>query len=412
MLNEYLPYELLKQESIKRNYLLTKVEIDENWKGGNLVVPFKGGHASSFKYGGLTDVSDVSENKYVRGGVSTYKEIWGTMKFNARDLMEHDGSGDKVSEQSFLNNLPGTLEDFIDDMKQVVSVNLLNGTWFATLTADATANDGLITVDHPERFTIGQKVVVKDGNSTALTGYATNIDVNTGVVTLVTARGGSTAVDFSALNEGMTVAQSARCYVDGADTAANAFTSLKQQLLSAANGGDTNIFGVAKSAYPFLQATQYSGSSVSATTLLDTLFDFITKHRQLGRGTADEFVMSYKHLGTIMKSLETKSGPYRHVDTKASMYGWTTITIMGVKGEIKVTAVQEMDNDVIYLMDWRALKLHTNQMFKKYKDPEGKLYYTVRNTDGYVHYVDICLFGELVVSKPNFCGVLYGIPNY
>lgn len=412
MLNEYLPYDLLKNESIKRNFLLSRVEIDQNWKSGTLIVPFKGGSASSFKYGGLTATDDVSENKYVRGEVSGIKEIWGTMKFNARDLMEHGGSGDSVSEQSFLSNLPGTIEDFIDDLKQVVSVNLLNGTHFATLTADATGAAGLITVDHPERFTINQKVIVDDGNSTALTGYVKTIDTDTSVVKLVTTRGGSTAIDFSALGAGMTTAQSARCYVDGSETAANAFTSLKSQLLSAANGGDSTLFGQTKTDYPYLQATQYSGASVTAANLLDTCFDFITKHRKLGKPSADELVVSYKHLGTIMKALETKAGAYRHVETKANLYGWTTIVIVGVKGEFKITAVQEMDDDCIYMMDWRALKMHTNQFFKKYKDPEGKLYYTVRETDGYVHYVDICLYGELVVSRPNLCGIMHSIPAY
>jgi len=33
LLNQYLPLELLKQEYIKRDYLMQKVNMDESWKG-------------------------------------------------------------------------------------------------------------------------------------------------------------------------------------------------------------------------------------------------------------------------------------------------------------------------------------------------------------------------------------------
>jgi hypothetical protein len=391
MLNEYLHYDLLMHETKKRNFLLNRIEMDTTWKGGTLVVPFQGGSASSFKYGGLTATNDVSENKYVRGEVTTQKEIWGTMMFHSRDLQEHDG---KVKEASFLSNLPGTIERFVDDMKQVVSVNLLCGTHFASLTADGEA-DGDIIVDHPERFTINQKVVVKDANS-SVTGYVRTIDTNTKTVKLYDARTGGAVVDCS----GIDLADSPKCYFDGAETTSNAFTSVRGQLLSAANGGEATLFGQTKTTYPFLQATNYDGTAIDADNILDKLFDALTEHRKLGKGQATEFVLSYKHLGSIMKRLNTLSGPYRHVTTEANVFGWTTITIVGVSGEMKITGVQEMDDDIIWGADWKSLKLHTNQGFKKHKDPEGKMYYTERATDGFRYFVDLAMYGELVVSKP------------
>ena len=42
MLNEYIPNNLLKEELIKRDYILTRVEKDNKWKGGTIPVPFKG----------------------------------------------------------------------------------------------------------------------------------------------------------------------------------------------------------------------------------------------------------------------------------------------------------------------------------------------------------------------------------
>lgn len=67
MLNEYLPNELLKEEMIKRDYLLTNVEKDDGWLGGTLIVPFKAAGASSVAAGGLSASNDIAEDKYVRG---------------------------------------------------------------------------------------------------------------------------------------------------------------------------------------------------------------------------------------------------------------------------------------------------------------------------------------------------------
>lgn len=79
MLNEYLPLSLLKEELMKRDYLLTNVTKDNSWVGGTLIVPFKGGGASSVSYGSLTASSDIAEDTFVRGSVSTQPEVWGTI---------------------------------------------------------------------------------------------------------------------------------------------------------------------------------------------------------------------------------------------------------------------------------------------------------------------------------------------
>ena len=50
MLNEYLTYDMLKEEFLKRHWLLSNIEIDDGWKGGTLPVPFKGAQASSLKF--------------------------------------------------------------------------------------------------------------------------------------------------------------------------------------------------------------------------------------------------------------------------------------------------------------------------------------------------------------------------
>jgi len=401
MLNEYLPNELLKEEFVKRDYLLSKIEKDDSWLGGNLVVPFKAAGASSVAFGGLTAGNDIAEDKYVRGGVSGHKEVWGSMIFNHRDLMEHD----QISEQNFLKILPGTVEDFLDYMKNVVSVNLLNGAHFAKLIADGDAS-GNITVDRPDRFMIGQKVSVDDDNSTATTGYVISIDMNTKVINLVTTRGGATPADFS----GYTVAQNAKCYNDGAQ--ANSFSSLRGALLSAANGGDSTLYGVTKTLYPYLQAINVSGADITASNIMEKIFDALTQIRQFGKGNPTDVVMSYTNLSSCIKRIEASKGAFNVVpgSQRASQFGWTEIEVGSVaKGSLKLVGVQEADDDIIMFLDWRALKFYSNGFFKKRRSPDGIEYFEQRATTGYTYIVDMCLFGEIVVQRPSYCGILHSI---
>jgi len=406
MLNDYLPNELLKEELVKRDYVLKMCERDDSWKSGPLIVPFKAAGASSVKFGGLTASNDVGQDKYVRGEVTAPKEIWGTMLFNHRDIMEHD----KVSEQNFLKLLPETTEDFIQYVKDTLSVNLLNGAHFATLTADASANDGLVTVDRPDRFTIDQKVIVDDTDVNPSTGYVSAIDINTKVVTLVTTRGGSTVVDFSVNTQ--TTAKTAKCYNDGADTSTNVFSSMRDALLSSTNGGSAALYGETKTDYPYLQAINVDGSAVTATNIMEKIFDALTDCRQYGKGNPTDVVMSYKNLGSCMKILESSKGAFnvQPGSQKTSQYGWTEIAVFSVtKGSLKLVGVQEADDDVIMIVDWRGMKFSSNGFFTKRKGPNGNEYFEVRSTSGYQYLVDICCFGEFTVNRPSYSGIIYSI---
>lgn len=412
MLNDYLTYDLLLNEFIKRDYVFSKIDKDNGWKGGPLVVPFEGASASSIEFGGLAASNDIAEDKFVRGEVSTYKEIWGTMLFNHKDLMQND----KISEQSFLRILPDRVERFMDQMKMVVSVNMLGGPHFARVTDATNAATGLLIVDRPDRFEIGQKCVLDDSDSPQLTVYVTAIDNNIrssvtamdGQITVSLTRAGA-AADVSAYS----VAQAAKFYHPGilvAGVATNHLASLKSGMLSATNGGSSTLYGQSKVAYPYLQSINISGAAITAANILDKLFDAFVITRQLGKGTPNEVLVSYKHLGSILKLLETSKGPFTVISpAEAKVYGWTEITIGGVKGNLKVIGIQEMDDDIIIMMDWRSCKFHSNGLFRKRVAPDGKHYFEVRSTSGYQYLVDMCLFGELVLCKPNMDGIIYSI---
>lgn len=415
MLNEYLTYDLLREELIKRDYVLQRVEKDNGWKGGTLPVPFKAAGASSVKFGGLTAENDIAEDKYIRGEVTAYKEVWGSLLFNQTDIVQHDG---RVKEDSFLRLLPDSIEDFMDYMKQVVSVSLAEGPHFATALTNGNVS-GQIQVDRVDRFHIDQKVSLDDDDTAAADYYVISIDVNTetanelgsGQVTLSATRGGA-AADISAY----TAAQNARFYYDGTSVAGtNNFVNIKNSLLSAANGGSATLYGQTKLSYPFLQAVQVDGSSVTSANLLETIFDGYVKVRAKAKGAANEVLMSFKHLGTIMKLIEAQKGGFKVApdSEKASEYGWLEITITSVTGtRLKFVGIQEWPDECIAYMDWRAVKFHTNEMFRKNISPDGNQFYVVRGTSGYQYICDVALYGELVVNKPGHCGIMHSIPNY
>jgi hypothetical protein len=406
MLNEYVPNELLKEEFVKRDYVVTKCEKDDGWLTGNLVVPFRGAQASSVKFGGLTAADDVASSKYIRGNVAAAKEVWGTLKFNHRDLMEHG----KISEQNLLKVLPDEIDDFMDYMKSVVSTNFLNGAHVVNILDGGSADDptnGLIKVDRPDKLTIGQKLYFDDDDSAlSAAGYVKTIDINTQLVLIVTARGGATPLNLS----GYTADQNARGYNDGAST--DAFASMRDALLSAANGGSTNLYGVAKTAYTYLQAINIDGAAITSANMLSEIFKAVTKTRIFGKGAANEVLMSLTNLGYCMAIIEAQKGSFNVIpeSKKASQYGWMEITVGSVTGmPLKLVGIQEADDDVIMLVDWRGIKFYSNGFFQKRKGPNGNEYFEVRETTGYSYIVDVCLFGELVVQRPSYCGIIYNI---
>lgn len=408
MLNEHLTYDLLKNEILERDWLLQNVSKDDGWKGGTLVVPFQGSSASTAKWGGLSSSSDIDQPDYIRGQVTSQKEMWGSILFNHRDLIEHDG---KVSEKSFLKALPEVLDDFVKYIKERSSLNMFNGS------ADVAAADGTvgagIQVHHPERFTIGEKVFVDDDNSAvSVAGYVRTIDLNTGVIELWTARTGGAIIDLSAY----TVLQNAKLYFDGTEPGTDAgFTSLKSQILPASAGGTSTLYGVTKTAYPYTQSITASGAAITVNNITEQIFTHYVKVLNRGSGNPSTLVMSFKNAAAIMKNLELSAGlgkgQYHIVpdSSKVTAFNWGEMMIRGPKGLLKIVSVQECDDDIIYFLDMKGVKFHSNGFFRKRVAPDGKSYYEIRNSTGYQYIVDIALYGELVVNRPRSQGALYGV---
>lgn len=409
MLNEYLPNALLREEIQKRDYILQNCQKDESWLGGDVVVPFRGSRASSVSFGALTASDDIAQALRVRGTMSGYKECWHSLIFYHTDIMQHGA----ISDQSLLKILPDEVEDAMSYFKDVVSVQLGSGPHFAAVTDATDAATGIMVVDRIERFELLQKVTLDDSATAAADYYVIAINLNSSSVTLSATRTGG-AANVSTY----TVADAAKFYHPGVFDSGGAhhtFYSMRSALLSAANGGSTNIHGIAKTAYPYLQALNISGAAISSTNFLDKLFDADMDVRRKCKGNADTYLMAYKHLGTAMKLLEVQKGGYVVTSApKASVYGWTEISLASVRTgkQLKLVGIQEMDEDIIPIVDWKSFTFRTNGGFKKRMSPDGKEYFEVRATTGYSYIVDVCLFGDMEYSKPGHNAIIYGITNY
>lgn len=405
ILNEYSPNQLFMEEAKERMWAMSNIEHDQNWLGGSLVVTFEGSQASSVQFGALADTTDVSEDVFVKGTVTTYAECFGTIKFLEKDIYQHG----KLNSQNLVKLLPDRIDHFMDYFSDVMSLNLTNGVRIAKVTSAASASSGILVVDRVERFRIGQKVSLIDDDTSAVDVYVTAINKNTAAITVSATRGGS-AYNASSF----TVAQNARLNWSGA--AASGCSSLRSSLLSSANGGGSTLYGQTKTAYPYLQAQNIDGSGVTSANLLDKIFDGLLVTRQRGRGKPNVALLSPVNFGVALKLLEASKGAF-HQDPKSAkigVYGWDEIAVWNpVGGGLKLVCLHEMDDDVIMFLDTRpsVMKIYSNGGIRKRVAPDGKEYYEVRATTGFSYYVDINFQFEFVLQRPSYCGIMHSIPS-
>lgn len=414
MLNEYLVYSDILEEAFKsQNWLMTNANMNPNWQGGKLIVPFQQALASSVKMGGLTADTDIDTALYVRGYLSGYKECYASLLFYSRDLfIDHY----KISEQNFLKILPDQVEQTMKFMKQVVSIQVLNGPYLDTVGTAFVAATDVMAVAHPERFSIGQKLITSDGTTT-VTGYLTAINKNTGVVTYATTRGGVTAVDLAGL-----VAANTKVYIDGGNS--TAFGSLRDMLLPASAGGSDTFVGQTKLLSPFAQSVTYNAGGSSANTgdwnsavieyddILNLVFDAYRKGLQLGAEPA-QVLMSYKNFSACLKTLEKNSGAYKNIKPVVNFAGYSEIEVGGVVGSVTLVGIREMADDWMPMINKKYLDFHSGRKpFTVLTSPDGLKYYTQRATTGYSYITDIQLAGDFLYRAPWSAVAIWNIPNY
>ena len=417
MLNEHLPYDLLEEAFKEQNWLYTNCNIKKKpWQGGKLIVPFEDHTANTIKMGGLTASADLGTAGYVRGELTEYKEAYGSIYFNSRDLLNDHY---KVDEQNFIQLLPRQLDRLMKYFRQTISIQLLNGGALDSVrtgfVGDAT---GVVTIKHPERFSRTQAVTLVDTTGpTTISGFVEAIDKNARTLTIFDARSGGSATDLTGLDA------TTKIYIDGGNT--TQFRSLKDDLLPAAAGGSDTFAGVTKTDSTFSQAITYdaggssgngpdwdSGTAVTGNDILTVIFDALRKNFQLG-GEANTCIMGFKHFSAAMLALEKGSGGFRHVKPRVDFAGYSEITVGGVQGSVKLVGIREMDDDWMALVNKAYMDFHVGtHVIKPMTTPDGIQYFSERNTDGYRYITDLMLTGEFIYSNPWSGTGIFNIPDY
>lgn len=397
MLNEHLSVDLINNELEDRSAYYKKVPKDESWKGGTLPVPIKGATASNVQYDGYTDESDLAYNDYLRGKEEGYKTLTFSMPFKHRDIIEHNG---RVNKDSFLKVLADNIEDGVNFLRNAITINLLNGGHYDLATAAGT-NLGVVTVANPQRFQIGQKLEIDSA-----TAYVRTVDINAKTITVYDARTGGAVVDMSG------VASGDKIFLPGQN--GKGFLSLKEIILPASLGGSDTLHTLTKASNPRLQTPSYNGSSITASNILDTIFDaFVDVKTRGGMGNATEVWMSWKHLGSCMKKLESQKGPFRTKEgsLKAGLFGFMEIEVfqVGTGQTVKLVGVPEQDHDFMAIIDWNVLKFSSNGGIRRVATPDGNNFYTKRATTGYTYIADLELFGQQTCNGPTALGAIHSI---
>ena len=415
MLKRYLPYKMLIREVIKRNYVMQKINKLTSYKGGVGELAFQAGAASSFRYGKLVSSAKITQTRVVKGFLKGYKEIWGAMKFNYHDLQRH---GDM--EKSFLANLLTEIPRFTEALSALISLQILNGPALCVITGVADAADGKVVVDKPQLLEYGQLVQIGLVDSKH-EGYVSAIDMNTKTVTITSDMALATPID---LTGGTAVLVGDELRIEDGFTSALHFSSLREQLLSAANGGSAQLFTLDKVKYPFLQAHNASGASIAVGNVLGPIFDAYATSKEIGKlGNVSDVIMSYKWFSAAMKELELPAShaatggvgtgrQFTAQDKAVTAFGFTSITVASVDGgaPLKLVAVNEMRDDIMFGIDWSTIDLHSNGMIERVVSPDGNEFYTERTEDGHVYITDIRFFGEVVCKMPCYNFVIHSIP--
>lgn len=411
MLNEYLTNEVVFNAVMERSWLLKNIEIDTSYNGGTVPVPFESNAPTSIGFNFLTDTSDIHEAAYIRGTLSAAVEVYGSMLFRQRDLWDGHGKG---KEASFIDKVTKQVERFAMGFKEAVSTQCLDGEVLATFTSNGTAG-GVIGVDKIDRFQIGQLITLDDGDSAQGDYFVIAVDINTKEITVSATRGGA-AANVSAY----TVAQSAKIYhknVLVGGTVTNKFESLRDILLSAANGGAATVHGQTKASYPVLQAYNHDGSTINAANILEKIYQAHSQFKSRARaGMPTKIAMSSELLGYCRQAMEVQKGAFKvsPKDTRATAYGWEEIDVLGVTGGLMtLVGVTELKNDIIMGLDLNSVKfLSVGEMFKKLADDDGNQYYKVRtagNGGGMSYVVDMACYGQFQCHSPQSNWIIHSV---
>ena len=440
ILNQNLTPKLMYNEFLRDTAIMRITHTKkQGWRGGPIQVPFDAGEQSNYQSGGgLVPLEDIAPDLYKRGVISGYKYVHGALQFQARDL-EQLGGGTMVPRDAFLQvKVAEKIQRNKARFKFNLSHAILNGGALVRATANLTANT--ITVNRPNNLTRGQKLVLQNTASGATPHrqevWVQKINSNTRVVTLATDKTLGTAVALTPAN--YTLANAPVLFNPGDENPANRLTSLPDQILTAANGGSANLFGIPKTDHQFLQAINVDDAQGSNTreAVLDKIFDTAQTLIHQGQPATEggngmrmnedgmrsatgrafgsmKVLVSLEKVGLFKKYFRDKRESYFKV-TKGkdlTFFDASRFKISTATDEVlDIIGVKSMPDDRAYFIGDDTLMFYTLNYMGTYKDPQGNRWVIERdNSYGWSFVTDFYLYGEYIVKRPAGCAALVNL---
>ena len=475
MLNRTLNRPLLYDTFIRDTAAYRIAQKDAKWFGLQYDLPYCISQQDSYIAGGaLIKPEDLNEEEYVKGTIAQYKEIGGAIVINEKDLIQH-GADVRIPRDSFLKiKLGKALLNAKARFSYKFGQSMLDGPEFDSSSAPGTAT-GILEVSNPTTFSIGQKIVIQqeataaDGsvpvqnaatNVKKITGWVFKIDVNGKKIHISANKKSTSPVDLSTLllatastefpaskttviniyNEG-----EEPTLVGGARVEGGGFTSLKQQMLTAALGGSDTLFGLTKASYPILQPLLQSGAAYSTGEafifgLFDS-FNYLVKHGQpydlgksktpnqdagntsaKGRGAkVINALMSFDKMGVLQKFYQKNRAMFFKMTPKGTdlkFFDTDTMLLMGSRGTyINLMGVAGMPDDKVYILGKDTTRFASHKFIRVHQHiSTGSKWHEMRiatgnpKTDGYKNVCDFYVFGEHMLTRPAGTACIYGLP--
>lgn len=405
LLREYAPDNVAIAEMNRLNYYWSKIKKDKKWVPGAVYpVHFETGEHSTFTMGGLPAVADINGATYAKANIANPATLIGSLKIHENDLQRHGNLKD-----SFLAFWPEKLKQFMKRMEERVSVLMLGDGSICTATADGTAL-GVMKLDRPHLLTIGEKVEIKDSNSVAVPAFVRTINLNTKEATFFNAHTGGAVVDLSAY----AVANGAKVFITGTNASAEKFNTLKDFIFPLAAGGSDTIHGLNKVAGgPILQSLYVDGSSFNTgKKLLEGLYSFYYEYDFLGRSEENEITVDYNMFQWI--SLYLQKAKYFTLKETTAGIGYKGLVLQGPNGDMKIKALRDLAGGIAPVIDFSAVEVAGQTMFKTKHKPNGDLFHTERvagPNGGYVHIVDVELNAQHICKAPSKLAGVHSIPK-
>lgn len=446
MLNDYLTTRLQFNRHLRDTYIFKKTKDHKrNWRGGPYPIVFEAGEASNYQSGGgLIPADDIQSESFVRGHVDGYKEIRSSYIFFEKDFDQH-GKGARVPQDTFLKmQIQKKVNKNKNRFNYLFNHSILNGGALVSGTANAAGGSNTdrlrqITVDRPDKLTIGQKLRLQVAPRTreqAVDAYVTTLNMNSKVVTLGATRGGTQGPIIGATWANNAVVN---LYSPGDEIAGNSFTSLRSQILPGSiAGGSNTIFGLTKADFPFLQPIQGTAPTDTTPTpraLLDAIFDWVVDFGLFGQpigamdtyegekgdrttknqkmGITVDIMMSVRWFAVFQKYRDRLLGGNWPQGSMSRFYDSRSFTMQGPDGlMLKFVAIESMKDDVFFLLGDDVTQYATLNYIQQSMSPDGNKWTDRRiangnpQTDGLSYICDFKLYGDFIVKRPAGTGYM------